>query len=117
MHTACRRRARAASVVHPRPRCGHALRAGAAGRPHTTKVKLVRDRSQDNRDIYDRLLRYVEKGGRDIGRKQVGRGWAKVYVFDTPFARVGTYRRARNSARSHDRGVWNACGGHFHQGT
>ena len=41
-------------------------------------VTLVRDRSQDNRDVYDRLLRYVELKGKDLGRKQVSKGWAEV---------------------------------------
>jgi hypothetical protein len=35
------------------------------------RVRLVRDRSQDNRDYYGRLLRYVELRGRDLGRKQI----------------------------------------------
>jgi endonuclease YncB( thermonuclease family) len=38
-----------------------------------------------SRDAYDRLLRYVELRGRDIGRKQVRKGWAKPYVFESPF--------------------------------
>jgi endonuclease YncB( thermonuclease family) len=37
-------------------------------------VMLIRDRSQDNRDRYGRLLRYVERGGTDVGKKQIGRG-------------------------------------------
>lgn len=79
------------------------------------RVRLIRDRSQDNRDAYDRLLRYVEQGGRDVGRKQVHRGWAQVYVFETPFERVSSYRRQRNKARQADRGAWRLCDGNFHQ--
>ena len=41
-------------------------------------VNLVRDRTQDNRDYYGRLLRYVELNGRDLGRKQLRKGWAAV---------------------------------------
>ena len=79
------------------------------------RVRLIRDRSQDNRDVYDRLLRYVERSGRDVGRKQLNRGLAEVYVFDSPFARVGSYRRQRNAARAADRGSWRSCGGNFHE--
>lgn len=79
------------------------------------RVKLIRDRTQDAVDAYGRLLRYVEFNGRDVGRVQVRRGWAKVYVFETPFLRVRGYRSKRNSARSADRGVWGKCGGDFHQ--
>ena len=74
-------------------------------------VKLVRDRSQGNRDIYDRLLRYVELDGRDLGRAQVSKGWARVYVYDDAFQRLGPYDRAEDRARRHDRGAWDKCGG------
>lgn len=80
------------------------------------RVRLVRDRSQGNRDAYARLLRYVIRNGRDVGRKQIHRGWAKVFVFSRPFQRVGSYRRQQHKADQHDRGVWNRCDGRFHQG-
>ena len=78
------------------------------------RVRLIRDRSQDNRDAYGRLLRYVERKGDDVGRKQIRSGWAKPYVFESPFQRLGSYRRARDRARSNDRGVWQRCDGDFH---
>jgi endonuclease YncB( thermonuclease family) len=77
------------------------------------KVKLIRDLSQDGRDHYGRLLRYVEDGGTDVGRRQIHLGWAQVYVFERPFNRVGRYRHARRAAKRHDRGVWARCNGHF----
>jgi len=80
------------------------------------RVRLIRDRSQDNRDAYRRLLRYVIKNGRDVGRKQIHRGWAEVYVFERSFRRVGSYSRQEHKAEKHDRGVWHRCDGHFHQG-
>jgi endonuclease YncB( thermonuclease family) len=76
------------------------------------RVTLVRDLSQDNRDHYDRLLRYVEHGSADVNRKQVLRGWAHVYVFESPFKRVKSYRRAQRRAKQADRGACH-CGGHF----
>ena len=79
------------------------------------RVTLIRDPTQDNRDAFDRLLRYVERGDRDIGRRQVRQGWAKVFVFESPFRRVGKYRKAESRARADDRGVWDRCGGDFHQ--
>ena len=78
------------------------------------RVKLIRDRSQDDRDRYGRLLRYVEKKGRDVGRKQLHRGLAEVYVFETPFERVRSYRRQRDEAEAHNRGSWKTCHGDFH---
>lgn len=79
------------------------------------RVHLVRDRSQDNRDRYGRLLRYVEHRGRDVGRRQIRKGWAAVYVFETAFDRLPTYRSAESAAESRRRGVWGRCGGNFHQ--
>jgi len=79
-----------------------------------SRVSLVRDPTQDNRDSYDRLLRYIERRGRDVGRRQIRRGWAKVYVFESPFQRLPSFRRAEARARNADRGVWTHCGGDFH---
>jgi endonuclease YncB( thermonuclease family) len=80
--------------------------------PRGTRVRLVSDASQARVDRYGRLLRYVVKSatGVDVNRKQVWRGWARVYVYaDDPFKRVGTYRTAQRSARAHDRGIWGLC--------
>ena len=79
------------------------------------RIQLIRDPSQDNRDRYDRLLRYVVRSGRDVGRRQIRKGWAEVYVFETPFERVDSYRQAEASARQANRGVWKRCNGNFHQ--
>jgi endonuclease YncB( thermonuclease family) len=79
------------------------------------RVTLIRDRSEDNRDRYGRMLRYVERGGTDVGRRQIGRGWADVYVFERPFKRVGKYRKAKGKAKARNRGVWDRCGGDFHE--
>lgn len=78
--------------------------------PAGTRVKLIRDRSQDARDRYGRLLRYVEKGSIDVGRKQLLRGRATVYVYGgKPFKRVASYRKAQRKARAAGRGIWRHC--------
>jgi endonuclease YncB( thermonuclease family) len=79
------------------------------------RVALLRDPTQDGKDSYGRLLRYVEKDGKDVGRRQVRRGWAKVYAFERPYQRVKSYRRKVKKARRGDRGVWGRCGGDFHE--
>lgn len=81
------------------------------------RVKLIRDPSQDNRDRYGRILRYVERSSKDVGKRQIAKGWARVYVFESPFRRLKAYRKARKHARSDGRGVWSLCGGNFHQPT
>ena len=79
------------------------------------RVELIRDRSQDNRDRYGRLLRYVVHAGRDVGQRQIRKGWAKTYVFETPFQRLSSYRSAQRAARRADRGVWRLCHANFHK--
>ena len=83
--------------------------------PRGSRVRLIGDPTQDDRDRYGRLLRYVEIGSRDVGQRELSRGLAAVYVFDsTPFRRVGPYRRASRRAEARNRGAWGACGGDFH---
>jgi len=75
---------------------------------------LVSDRSQDNRDRYGRLLRYVETRDTDINKLQIRRGWAHVYVSGgNPFKRVEKYRKAQRAAKQRNLGVWRERGGNF----
>lgn len=80
------------------------------------RVRLVRDPTQAARDRYDRLLRYIQRRGRDVGKRQVRKGWAKPYVYERPFNRLKGYRKARSKAKRARRGVWKRCGGDFHSG-
>lgn len=77
--------------------------------PVGSTVTLISDPSQDDRDRYGRLLRYVERQGKDVGRAQVNLGQAKVYVFDRPFRRTSGYQRVQRDARRHGRGSWRKC--------
>jgi endonuclease YncB( thermonuclease family) len=79
------------------------------------KVKLIRDRSQDRVDAFGRLLRYVVRDAVDIGRSQVAAGWAKVYVFESPFKRLELYRLVEGIADAQNSGVWGMCAGDFHK--
>lgn len=80
--------------------------------PARTRVRLVSDPTQDRKDRYGRLLRYVVKvkGGRDMNRAQVWAGNAKVYVYaGKPFKRTKSYRKAQRQAKKADRGLWGNC--------
>ena len=77
--------------------------------PVGSTVTLISDPSQDDRDRYGRLLRYVERNGKDVGRAQVNLGEAKVYVFDRPFRRTSGYNRVQRDARRDGRGSWRRC--------
>jgi len=83
--------------------------------PVGSRVLLKTDPSQATRDRYGRLLAYVQRKGRDVGRSQVDRGHAMVYVFGgKPFSRAAAYVRSQLAARAAARGVWSRCGGDFH---
>ena len=84
------------------------------GRLRGRRATLVRDASQGLTDRYGRMLAYVEVDGQDIGRALVREGWAAVYVYDRPFARLSGYRAASDAARADGAGVWGRCGGDFH---
>jgi endonuclease YncB( thermonuclease family) len=49
-----------------------------------------------------------------MGRKQIRKGWAASYVYDVPFKRLRSYRRAESAASQEHRGVWQLCDGDFH---
>jgi len=73
-------------------------------------IVLRGDATQDTRDRYGRLLAYVWiPGGRDLGYQLVARGYAKVYVYRTPFTGPSAYRtaetRAKSSSHGHVEGV------------
>lgn len=85
---------------------------GGTGR----RVKLVTDPTQDTFDRYGRLLAYVTTiSGVNLQTAQLSAGWAKTYVFEKPFQRLTTFRRAERRARAANRGVWGMCGGNFHK--
>jgi endonuclease YncB( thermonuclease family) len=80
------------------------------------RVTLVGDPSQDRTDRYGRTLAYVDaRGTGDLGRSMVRAGWATVYVFKTPSARLSRYQDASATAERASAGVWGRCGGDFHR--
>lgn len=99
--------------THGRVECGgpEASRSLRRMLPPGQVVRLISDPNQDNRDLFNRLLRYVTKpNGRDMGRKQVRRGWARIFIFGgETFERRPSYRRARRAAQDADRGTWSLC--------
>ncbi|NYI43076.1 endonuclease YncB(thermonuclease family) [Nocardioides aromaticivorans] len=94
--------------------CGGAAGSRSMHRllPVGTRVRLYRDPAQVDVDRYRRLLRYVHRAadGLDVGRTQLGRGLAEVYVYgDGPFARRAAYQRVEASAQRRDVGIWRWC--------
>ncbi|WP_309649907.1 thermonuclease family protein [Nocardioides sp.] len=91
--------------------CGGPAASKAAKKmlPVGTRVLLISDNTQDLKDRYGRILRYVIKGKIDVGRNQLNQGHAKVFVFDKPFKRVDSYRAAQRKAKQADKGIWGNC--------
>ncbi len=79
-------------------------------------VTVISDATQDRTDRYGRTLAYVDaRGTGDLGRRMVRAGWAAVYVFESPFARLARYQAASDAAKQGSAGVWGHCGGDFHR--
>lgn len=78
-------------------------------------VVLISDPTGDRVDRFDRILAYVEAGGRDLGEQQVADGWAKVYAYrGRNFQRRSRYEQVQREARDDGRGVHGSCDGNFH---
>ncbi len=78
--------------------------------PVGSRVRLESDPSQADSDRYGRWLRYVARGGLDVGREQIRRGFAQTYVYrNDPFRRTRDYRRAERTAHAQLRGSWDLC--------
>ena len=107
------RRERVRLIGIDTPERGGCLAARATGEARRLaggrRVVLRGDASQDTRDRYGRLLAYAWIGGRDLGYQQVASGLARVYVYDRPFQRLASYRRAEQLGRGRPQNVWRGC--------
>ena len=73
------------------------------------QVVLRGDATQDTRDRYGRLLAYVWlPGGKDLGYQLIAGGFAKVYVYRSPFERLSAYGTL-GRGKSATAGQWKAC--------
>lgn len=74
-------------------------------------IRLVSDSSQDDRDAYDRLLRFaLLPDGADVGLRMIEEGFAREYAFrGSKYASWSKYREAEYRARSSGAGLWGVC--------
>lgn len=101
-------------VLYGPDECGGPAGSRAMHRllPKGSRVLLRADPAQVRVDRYGRLLRYVRRtsDGIDVGRAQVARGLAEVYVYGGGrFARRAEYRRLEASAQRREVGIWRWC--------
>jgi micrococcal nuclease len=77
-------------------------------------VYLEADASQDERDRYDRLLRYVWlPDGTLVNLQLVREGYAFEYTYTTPYHYQAEFQRAQGEADTQDVGLWSpaTCNG------
>lgn len=72
-------------------------------------VRLERDLSQDDRDQYERLLRYVFLEEENINRLLVQEGYAKEYTYKIPYQYQKEFRAEQKAAKKNKRGLWGMC--------
>jgi len=90
--------------------CGGRAASALMKRVAVGRVRVKTDPRQPKRDRYGRLLAYVSRKGFDVGKVQVSRGRAKVYVVGSRFSRYRSYKAAERKARAASRGSWGTCG-------
>jgi len=71
------------------------------------KVKLEADSTQDERDKYGRLLRYVWlEDGTFYNKKMISDGYAHEYTYGVPYKYQAEFKAAQKSAQDNQRGLW-----------
>lgn len=71
------------------------------------KVRLETDPSQGERDIYDRLLRYVFlEDGSNFAEIMIQEGLAHEYTYNKPYKYQQEFRLVQEEAKLNKRGLW-----------
>ena len=74
-----------------------------------SSVRLVADPTNDNRDRYGRLLRYVFlTDGTLLNKALIEQGYGFAYL-SFPFQKHDEFAQAQADARAVDKGLWAAC--------
>ena len=68
-------------------------------------VELQSDNISNDRDRYQRLLRYIIVDGIDINKKMVSHGFAFAYL-KYHFSKSNDYEQAQIQAREANKGIW-----------
>jgi micrococcal nuclease len=72
-------------------------------------VRLEKDPSQDDRDKYDRLLRYVFLDEENINLLLIQEGYAKEYTYKIPYQYQKEFREEQKNAKKNKVGLWGTC--------
>lgn len=76
-------------------------------------VFLEADSSQDNKDKYNRLLRYIYVNGELFNKLTIQNGFAYEYTYDRPYHYQKQFKAAEADAILNKRGLWSTstCNG------
>ncbi|MGD9961872.1 thermonuclease family protein [Nocardioides sp.] len=77
--------------------------------PPGTTVTLAADPRQSDRDVYGRLLRYVDHQGEDLSATMLAAGAARLYDSEPTLVRASEHQLAAQDAQDDARGLWDAC--------
>lgn len=93
------------------PQCfGDEATALVRGLVQGRAVALLPDPTQPDRDVYGRLLRYVEISGVDVGLEVLTAGAGQEFSpGQTPVSRSAQYRNAQAAAIDAGAGMWGQC--------
>ncbi|MFH1947451.1 MAG: thermonuclease family protein [Candidatus Magasanikbacteria bacterium] len=71
------------------------------------KVRLEADPTQDNRDAYDRLLRYIYRDdGLFFNQWMIENGYAREFTFIKPYKYQTEFKQAEINAQNGEVGLW-----------
>lgn len=87
---------------------GREASAATAALLEGATVKLVKD--VEERDSFDRLLRYVYVGAELANARLVVNGYANAYTYPPNVRHAGLFTDLAGTARDGQRGLWSECG-------
>jgi len=74
------------------------------------QVSLIADATQENKDKYERLLRYIILGdGTNLNLELIQKGYAREYTYKIPYQYQQEFRDAQVVAKTNTLGLWKAC--------
>ncbi len=69
-------------------------------------VRIEFDKTQRERDKYNRLLLYIWEGDNFINDIMIREGYAHEYTYNLPYKYQDQFKKAENEARENENGLW-----------
>lgn len=70
------------------------------------EVFLENDESQEDQDIYGRILRYIFINNELVNQKMIEDGWAKEYTYKKAYKNQQEFKTAETQAKEKNLGIW-----------